>query len=518
MSIPSIFNDVIGPVMRGPSSSHSAAAVRIGRIGRELMAGQLQAVTVDFDLAGSLPTTYLSQGSAMGLSGGLLGFDAADERLIDYQQELARANLLVEYRSGNLGDIHPNTYNLTLRNDREEHSLVALSTGGGMIEVVAIDTLSLSYTGDCHGLVVWSAEGLESHSALLRQAGCTLTGPPPGQPFLLFARRARPFDGELLQALAALPGVVRTLAPVLPILTTPESSVPFTTAEEMERFAGEGAKLDELALSYEAARGAVSRQEVLARMLDLVDILDNSVRIGLQGTAHEDRILGCQSGKYRSAQQGGKLLNLGLLDQAIPYITALMEVKSAMGVIVAAPTAGSCGGLPGTVLAVADALQMGREAKARGLLAGGLIGALIATRSTFAAEVCGCQAECGVSSGMIAAAVVAMLGGDAAASLAAASMALQNIFGMVCDPVAGRVEVPCLGKNILAAGNGVASANLALAGFDQVIPFDETVAAMDSVGRALPHELRCTARGGLSLTPASIRLAERLAKHGESGS
>ena len=103
-----------------------------------------------------------------------------------------------------------------------------------------------------------------------------------------------------------------------------------------------------------------------------------------------------------------------------------------------------------------------------------------------------------------------MLGGSYQTSLAAASLALQNIFGMVCDPVANRVEVPCLGKNILAAGNGVSCANLALSGFDQVIPFDEVVVAMDQVGRSLPHELRCTARGGLSITPTSKKITQRL--------
>jgi L-serine dehydratase len=187
-----------------------------------------------------------------------------------------------------------------------------------------------------------------------------------------------------------------------------------------------------------------------------------------------------------------------------------MENKSAMGVLVAAPTAGSCGGLPGAVMAMADTMNLDRERKARGLLAGGIIGALIATKSTFSAEVCGCQAECGVSSGMIAAAMVSMMGGDYTASLSAASMALQNIFGMVCDPVAGRVEVPCLGKNILAASNGVSCANLALAGFDQVIPLDEVIETMDKVGRALPHELRCTTLGGLSITPTSKKIQKKL--------
>ncbi len=284
----------------------------------------------------------------------------------------------------------------------------------------------------------------------------------------------------------------------------------------MESYASSNglSNLADLALHYEAARGGIKQEEVLKKALYLIDVIENSIRNGLQGTKFKDRILGAQSGNYGEKHKNGSMLNLGVLDQVIPNVTALMEVKSAMGVIVAAPTAGSCGGLPGTVIAVADALGLSKEDKARGLLAAGVIGALIATRSTFSAEICGCQAECGVSSGMIAAAIVSLVGETYNTSLAASSIALQNCFGMVCDPVANRVEVPCLGKNILAATNGASCANLALAGFDQVVPFDEVVVALDGVGRALPHELRCTGLGGLSLTSTSKKIEAKLQAEG----
>jgi L-serine dehydratase len=514
MNIPSILNDVIGPVMRGPSSSHSAAAVRIGKIGRELMGGAMESVTVHFDINGSLPTTWVPQGSDMGLAGGLLGFEADDERLIGYKSELQEANLKVSCIAGDLKDPHPNTYNLALKNGQEEHSLVAISTGGGMIEVTRIDGLAVSFYGDCHGLVIWT-KGIQACLLDLLQNSeyKTCSSDSEGET-LIFASRSTVCDPGLLEKILQHQSVAytRLISPVLPILTTPKTMVPFTTGLEMESYGSEKRliNLADLALHYEAARGGIERDEVMQKTLYLVDVIENSIQKGLQGTLFKDRILGFQSGKYAARHQDSKMLDLGILDQIIPYVTALMENKSAMGVIVAAPTAGSCGGLPGTVMAVADTMNLGREVKARGLLAAGVIGALIATKSTFAAEVCGCQAECGVSSGMIAAAMVSMMGGDYKTSLAAASMALQNSFGMVCDPVANRVEVPCLGKNILAASNGVSCANLALAGFDHVIPFDEVVEAMDSVGRSLPHELRCTALGGLSITPTSKKIEKEL--------
>lgn len=514
MNIPSIFNDVIGPVMRGPSSSHSAAAVRIGQIGRELMGGTPQTVQAHFDLGGSLPTTYLSQGSDMGLSAGLLGFPPDDERLVDYRNELRKAHLELQYFTGHYQDPHPNTYNLTLQKDGEEHRLIALSTGGGIIEVIKIDDLAVSFFGDCYGLVIWTRGAQPPLIDLLnsRLAQSTVTGSEGSS--IIFVTSSTPFADELIDLIRVDPTVqaIRRLSPVLPVLTPPQMTLPFTNGAELEHFATTTGTTDlaDLALAYESARGAREHADIMAMASRLVTLMENSIKSGLAGTAFNDRILDAQSGSYVTSSRQGKLLNLGVLDTTIPNVAALMEVKSSMGVIVAAPTAGSCGALPGTLIAVADVYGLNLEERARGLLAAGIIGVLVATASTFSAEVCGCQAECGVASGMLAAALVSMQGGSYHTCLTAASLALQNIFGMVCDPVANRVEVPCLGKNILAAANGVSAANLALSGFNPVIPFDEVIAAMDQVGRSLPHELRCTALGGLSITPASKRITDEL--------
>ena len=139
MNIVSIFNDVIGPVMRGPSSSHCGAALRIGRLARDLMDGEITEVLVEFDRSGSLPTTHESQGSDMGLFGGLLGLEADDERLPESAKALAEPGIELRIETVDVGDPHPNTYRLTLKNSHETHSLIAISTGGGMMEVLNID-------------------------------------------------------------------------------------------------------------------------------------------------------------------------------------------------------------------------------------------------------------------------------------------------------------------------------------------------------------------------------------------
>ena len=154
-SFPSIFNDVLGPVMRGPSSSHSAASLRIGRIARDLMGSDITDVTVDYDPNGSLVTTHKSQGSDLGLSGGLMGWETDDSRLPNYQSEIEAEGIKIDIRYLSYGAVHPNTYRLSLRGRRNDHTMTAISTGGGMIEVQEIDGVSLNLKGDYYEILIF---------------------------------------------------------------------------------------------------------------------------------------------------------------------------------------------------------------------------------------------------------------------------------------------------------------------------------------------------------------------------
>jgi L-serine dehydratase len=517
-SYPSIFNDVIGPVMRGPSSSHCAAAVRIGRLARDLMGGRIERVRMEFDARGSLAFTHASQGSDMGLFGGLLGWDAQDERLLEAAAALKRAGIRIDIRIGEFHDAHPNTYRLTLSNSSETHHMIALSTGGGMIEVVEIDQIPLSIRGDYfETLIRVGTVGMELHDVLKKNLSADEILLHDGHDATLVAIRGRkPLPAALRMQLLERPEVawVRTLAPVLPILSRKDLGVPFITcAQMMEWNRDRHLDLAGLAAVYESARGGIPAGEVEDRMQAIVGILRQSIAQGIAGTRFADRILGVQSAGFKAAMEKGALLEAGMLNAMILYVTALMEVKSSMGVIVAAPTAGSCGGLPGAVIAAADAMGRSETDMVRAMLAAGMIGVFISARATFAAEVGGCLAECGSGSGMAAAALVSMAGGSARQAVDAASMAIQNALGMICDPVANRVEVPCLGRNVLAASNALACANMALAGYDAVIPLDEVIETMDRVGKSLPMELRCTTLGGLSITATSKAIEKKLSAH-----
>lgn len=517
MSAISIFNDVIGPVMRGPSSSHCAAALRIGRLARDLMDGDLDGVLVEFDREGSLPTTHESQGSDMGLFGGLLGWEADDERLPDSARALADAGIDLRIETVDAGDPHPNTYRLTLRNAREEHTMIAISTGGGMMEVVRIDDVPVRMDGGHAETLIWldasqrsaaerlvarlDADRLDADHVVVHDAGDGLLVQVQAQAFV-------PDD-----ALADLrPTRVKRLGRVLPVASRRGVALPFTGSEELLRVDGERhTPLWRLAAQYEAARSGLDEDEIVAKMVDIVRILRRSIEQGIEGTSYEDRVLGHQSGRFREAMEAGRLLDGGALNRIVLYVTALMEVKSAMGVIVAAPTAGACAGLPGAVIAMAEEMELGEEEMARAMLAAGLVGVIFTTRWTFAAEVGGCQAEGGAAACMAAAALVTLAGGTRDQALAAASMALQSMLGLICDPIANRVEAPCLGKNVMAAANALSTANMALAGFDPLIPLDEVVDAAKAVAERMPREHRCTSLGGLAATPTSLRIEQRLA-------
>ena len=279
--------------------------------------------------------------------------------------------------------------------------MVAISTGGGMIEVIAIDGIRVSIGGDYFETLLFTKTGAyevaQAVSARIALDDVTVHDSTGGQ---LVEVRAQAFVGDaVLDDLRAMAPdlVVGRLAAVLPVLSHAGVRVPFNTCDELLRHdAGRDVPLWQWAVEYERARGGLSDTEVLARMVDIVRLLRRSIAEGVAGTSYDDRVLGHQSGGFDLKMREGGLLNGGALNRAVLYVTALMEVKSAMGVIVAAPTAGACAALPASCIAVAEDLHLTEEDMARGLLAAGLIGVFITGQWTFAAEVGGCQAEGGI--------------------------------------------------------------------------------------------------------------------------
>ena len=514
-SYPSIFNDVIGPVMRGPSSSHCAASLRIGRMCLDLMDGDIKEVYIEFDPNGSLATTHKGQGSDMGLFGGFLGWEADEERLPNYLQAIEEAGILIKIDIHPIGATHPNTYRISLKNNKESRMITAISTGGGMIEIIEIDGAPVSMAGDYYQTLVY----VKSPAAVFDHIQASFTFDElalrEGTSSFIEIKSNQFIPPSLEASLLEMNEVlfIKKMCPVLPIMARKNLEVPFITCSEMLDYnKGKELELWELAVAYESMRGNISAEVVFEKMREILKLMKNAIDLGLKGTKYTDRILGPQSLTFQEKMDGKKLVEGDILNQVILYTSAMMEVKSSMGVIVAAPTAGSCGALPGAIIGIGSTLELSEDDMVKALLAAGIIGVFIAAHATFAAEVGGCMAECGSGSGMAAAGIVGLKKGTLNQSLSAASMALQSCLGMICDMIADRVEAPCLNRNVMAATNAISCANMALSNYDHLIPLDEVVETMKRVGDALPNTHRCTGLGGLAITKTAKEIEAKLAK------
>lgn len=272
-----------------------------------------------------------------------------------------------------------------------------------------------------------------------------------------------------------------------------------------------GGKISDYVLAYESERSECSAGDLLGRMDARLEVMEAAVREGMRADIRSTSGL-TGGGAHRVAERIGATGGIcgPVFGGAIARAMAVAECNAAMGRIVAAPTAGSCGILPAAVLTVLEASGVERATCVRSLFCASAVGEVIAYNACLAGAQGGCQAECGSAAAMAAAAVTEMLGGSPEEVAAAVSIALQNVLGLVCDPVAGLVEVPCVMRNASGVANALTSAEVALAGVGTVIPADESIAAMKEVGDMMPACLRETAQGGLAVTPTGQRLHRKL--------
>lgn len=271
-----------------------------------------------------------------------------------------------------------------------------------------------------------------------------------------------------------------------------------------------GETLGELSLRLEEKAGT-PREKALEKLSGMLSVMESEVQNALHIPVHSISGLtggdGCRYERYRVS--GGSLLG-EIPALATAYALSASETNAAMGRIVACPTAGSCGILPACVLAVAKVKGISREGQLLALAGAGLIGELIDEHASLSGAEGGCQAECGSAAAMAAGAVAQMLGGSPEAAFHAAAIAIKNQLGLVCDPVAGLVEIPCIKRNTGGVAIALSAADMALAGVESRIPFDDVVEAMNRVGKALPAALRETAGGGLATTKAGLAMKEKV--------
>ena len=286
----------------------------------------------------------------------------------------------------------------------------------------------------------------------------------------------------------------------------------FLSCAEMLTYAHEqGCTLAEAVLRSDLAESRLTEEASRTEMRRLWQVMQATSRDYEPARRSRSGLVGGDAAKVEQAAAAGKMLGGDYLAAVTAEALKTAECNACMKRIVAAPTAGSCGVLPAVLLPLARAGEAGDEAICDALYVAAGFGQVIAARATLAGAEGGCQAEVGAASAMAAAALCHLKGGTPAACAAAAAMALAGLLGLVCDPVAGLVEVPCVKRNVTGAVNAVACANMALAGIDSAIPCDEVIDAMGRVGLQLSPDLRETGAGGLAATPTGRAIARRLA-------
>lgn len=440
----SILNDVLGPIMRGPSSSHTAASYAIGAHARRLLGESVRQAVVAFREGSSYAVCFRRQGSDLGFAAGLLGWDMTDDRFTRALELAPEQGLDIRFCVEDLAeDDHPNAVRMSLVGKSGRRlELTARSIGGGMFEVTSVD----------------------------------------GRPANMRGPEPLPKRGD----------------------------APFASVAEMAAWMGRSRMgAGEAGLLYETALLAVEPDVVRREMLRRFGVMRHAVASGLSQDGDPMILLDRSAGAIYEAEAAGRVAVGGLHARAAARAMAAMHTNCSMGVVCAAPTAGSAGVLPGVIVTLVEECGASEEDVVRCMFAAGLVGMFIGEMATFAAEIAGCQVEIGAASAMAAAAVVEFAHGTAFQACDAAAVSLQNTMGSVCDLVQGVVEIPCHTRNAVGASSAFVVADLILGGYRNPIPLDETIEAVLAVGRMLPEELRVTSRGGIAVTPSALSMRPR---------
>ena len=552
--------DIIGPIMVGPSSSHTAGALRIARMARRLLSAA--PAHADITLYGSFAHTGTGHGTDKALVAGLLGLEADDLRIRDSFFLAKGAGLefaftrATDAQAEAAGVEHPNTVDMRIVDaDGERIDVRGVSVGGGAAAIRRIDGVDVDISGKRTSVVVSQRDerGVLAHIArCLSDAAVNIAttrmyrtrrgahaytvmevdGSVPArakeeieQDPRVMGVRVIPADGPeggMIGDGAAVDGRDDAAAAggeqnggaaggmtdrQIEAAEERFARCDFTTGAELLALCGrEGCSIAQAMAAREEALAALDgadagTDEYLARVLDVMRAsTEKPLREPEQSIGG---LIGGEAHDSAAACARPDAVIDGIAADAMVRAMAVLETNACMGRIVATPTAGSSGVLPGVLFALQNGKGFDDATLRAGVLTASAVGYLAARNATVSGAEGGCQAEVGTAAAMAAAAAVEMAGGTPAAALDAASNALCALMGLVCDPVGGLVEIPCQKRNGSAAAVALTCAQIALAGVPNLVPFDETVAAMDAVGRTLPATLRETALGGIAAAPAA---------------
>lgn len=511
MSI-SVF-EIIGPVMIGPSSSHTAGMARIGRMTNRIVDEDITAVHLS--LSPMLKHTYRGHRTDAALIGGAIGLRESNPDIRN-AIDIAHSRGIATDVDFLVQDSCPQNTALVRVDCLSGRSVSVLGTsvGGGSIVIRSVDGAKMDIAPDAFHLVVWSDAALPD--TLLPPKAAVQSGAGEGGWVTCMTFPRMP-EAALTARIRGTAGVqkVSLVPPVLEYGVSLPTVRELHSCEEACALAENGhISLAEVAVQYEMSRSGFSGEEIRDRMADHLRQIKASVQAG-SGDNH--LLYGLASGRdskmLMQKVRDGTTISGGILPLAVARALGVMEYNGSMGCIVAAPTAGSSGIVPGCMTTVQEAYGLKDDQLVDALFVSGLMGVIMAGRDvSFSGSVGGCQGEVGVSSAITAAGLASLFTAESRKIIHAMAICLKNLLGLVCDPIAGPVEIPCIKRNAVGVGNAFISADMALAGIESFIPPDEVIDALVDVERRLPQELKCATVGGLASTPTAKRVREELLK------
>ena len=503
--------DIVGPVMHGPSSSHTAGANRIGFLAREIMGEEPRDVVLRFHP--DYMKSYRGQRSHVALLAGCLGLREDDPRSGDALRICEERGL--RWRAEALGgrSVSRNTMRVDGTAGGRRWEITGESVGGGSILIREVNGAAVRLDGNQYVCVLVGGDGTLPERIACPEADAARGAFADGTQLSLLS------FSELPPELAELPAEARgngeeevrcRVARPLYAFRDHGGQPLFLTFEELSRPA-EGEDIADLAVRYECARSAVGRETVLAEARRLV-------RCAADALAEAEREAPRLIGGFTDPEDGRRLLYRArsgntaageIFTTALARAVLLAERNAAGCRVVAAPTGGAAGCLPAVLLTAGERYGADEEAQARALLVAAAAGMVIGNRASFSGTVGGCQSEIGIGAAMGAAAVAYLAGGSAGEVVQSAAIALKNVLGLTCDPPASPVEVPCVKRNAMGAAVAFFGAELGLSGIRSAILPDDVVDALADTQRRMPPELKFSHRGGLALTRSGAALRER---------
>lgn len=508
--------EVLGPIMVGPSSSHTAGALRCAQVAASLVESEVKFVT--FTLWNSFAHTYQGHGTDRALLAGILGMSTDDMRIRDSFSIAKESGLEFQFKIG--GDdsgIHPNTVDITMECADGTHvEIRGESLGGGKIQVSRINGVSVKVTGmyaslfvahkDVPGALAELATHLANYNVNI--AKCYNYRSEDGECAYTIFEMDSQAPNEVLATIRALDNVFS--ASFISLSNDTKTGTKTSTKEIFDT----GAQLLDACQALNMSIGKVmhkressliGEENASSNMRRVLEVMRDETSAPIKNPIKSiGGFIGGEAARIaNSTQKYAKHLMGDVQSDAVARAMAVLERSAAMGVIVAAPTAGSSGVVPGCVLALANSLKSSEEEIIEALFCAAAVGYIIQNCACVAGAEGGCQAEVGSAAAMAAAACTQLLGGSPSQALSAGSIAISNLLGLVCDPVCGLVEVPCQARNAIGVAAAFSSTQLILSGVKSLVPFDEVVQAMYEVGHALPASLRETAQGGLAACPSA---------------